>query len=110
MSSRSGFYDVTNSSPPTTNSPFRSCQSLNGTDSPIFHSPRSSPDVERMRSENAAPNENTPLITNENHYGRAADNQSELSMSLVFPGSSNSFEAEAVPFWKHIRCVFIVIY
>jgi len=41
------------------------------------------------------------LIARENHYGNS---QSELSMSIAFPpGSSNSFEAEVVPFWKHIR-------
>lgn len=89
---------VTDSSPQstTTNSPFTSCQSLSGTDSPIFQSPRSSPDVEIMRSEGTDPTENTPLITHEDHYGG--------SMSLVFTGnSSNSFEPEVISFWKHIR-------
>ncbi|KAJ7327765.1 protein kinase [Desmophyllum pertusum] len=91
---------VTDSSPQstTTNSPFTSCQSLSGTDSPIFQSPRSSPDVEIMRSEGTDPTENTPLITHEDHYGG--------SMSLVFTGnSSNSFEPEVISFWKHIRNV-----
>ena len=106
MASR-GFFDVTNSSPPTASSPFRSCQSLSsGTDSPIFHSPSSSPDIERMQSGGAAPNENTPLITQGYHYGRAADidRQGELSMSIEFPSSSsNSFEPKDVPFWTHIK-------
>ena len=109
MASR-GFFEAPNSSPPTTNSPFRSCHSLSGTDSPIFHSPPSSPDIERMQTENSASNEITPLIPHENHYGRA-DDQREMSMSIVFPGSSsNSFEAEAVPFWKHIRYAFLLLY
>ena len=99
MASR-GFYDVTgNPSSPSRNSPH---QSLSGTDSPSFYSPRSlSPDIETMQREEEVSIENAPLITHENHD---ENNQSELSMSIVFPGSSsNSFEAEDVPFWKHIR-------
>ena len=92
-------YAVTDSSP---NSPCRSYQSISGTDSPSFYSPRSlSPDIETIHRAEGVSTENEPLIARENHYGNS---QTELSMSIVFPsGSSNSFEAEDVPFWKHIR-------
>lgn len=98
MTSR-GFYEVTIASP---NSPCPSYQSLSGTDSPSFYSPRSlSPDIETIQAGDEVSIENAPLITHENHDG---NDQGELSMSIVFPGSSsNSFEAEVVPFWKHIR-------
>jgi len=98
MASR-GFHAVTDSSP---NSPCRSYQSISGTESPTFYSPRSlSPDIETIQRAEEVSRENAPLITHENHYG---DNQSELSMSLAFRDrSSSSFEAEVVPFWKHIR-------
>jgi len=80
------FFDFApeSSSPPgTNNSPYRSCQSLNGTESPIFHLPRLlSPEDDIIRRENAEASENTPLIAHENHYGTAAE-QNEFSMSLV---------------------------
>ena len=99
MASR-GSQAVTDSSP--LNSPCRSYQSISGTDSPTFYSPRSlSPDIETMQTVEEVSGENAPLITQEDHYGSS---QSELSMSVVFHGSSStSFEAEVVPFWKHIR-------
>jgi len=103
------FFDFApeSSSPPgTNNSPYRSCQSLNGTESPIFHSPRLlSPEDDIIRCENAEASENTPLIAHENHCGTAAD-QNEFSMSLVFRGSSlssSSLELEDIPVWKRIR-------
>lgn len=100
------FFDFApeSSSPPgTNNSPYRSWQSLNGTESPIFHSPRSlSPEDDIIRRENTEAPENTPLIADENHYGTAAE-QNEFSMSLVFRGSSSSLELEDIPVWKRIR-------
>ena len=96
MASR-GFHAVTDLSP---SSPCRSYQSISGTDSPTFYSPRSlSPDIETRGEEISR--ENAPLITHENHDG---NDQRELSMSIVFPDSpSSSTEAGDVPIWKHIR-------
>ena len=93
------FHAVTASSP---SSPCRSYQSISGTESPTFYSPRSlSPDVETVQRGEEISRENAPLITHENHD---TNNQRELSMSVVFPdSSSSSCEAEDVPFWKHIR-------
>ena len=83
-------------------SPCRSYQSISGTDSPTFYSPRSlSPNIETVERGEEISRENAPLITHENHYG---NNQGELSMSIEFHGSSSSSTAaEVVPFWKHIR-------
>lgn len=95
MASR-GFHAATDSSP---NSSCRSYQSISGTASPTFYSPRSlSPDIERG---DEVSRDDAPLITHEDHHG---NNQSEPPMSIVFPDSSStSFEAEVVPFWKHMR-------
>lgn len=90
-----GFHAVTDSSP---SSPCRSYQSMSGTDSPTFYSPRSlSPDIVPVQGGEEISRDDAPLITHENDEG-------ELSMSIVFPdSSSSSVEAEVVPFWKHMR-------
>lgn len=93
-SQRYSNFHTPSSSPPVTNqsSPFRSCQSLSGTESPAFHSPRSSPVDELLGRENEDVSE-TPLITHDDHYG---------SMSLVFRGSSANFELEKTSLWRRI--------
>lgn len=98
MASR-GFHAVSDSSP---SSPCRSYQSISGTNSPTFYSPRSlSPDIEVVQRGEEISRENAPVITPENSDG---NNQSQLSMSIAFhDSSSSSTEAEVVPFWKHIR-------
>lgn len=95
--------------PPGTNqsSPFRSFQSLNEPESPSFETPRSSP-VREIHSVDD-PSENAPLLTREDHYSEITSygtgGEIERSRSLVFPGSSVSFEREDMPLWKCIRQV-----
>ncbi|XP_020604072.1 P protein-like isoform X3 [Orbicella faveolata] len=98
MASR-GFHAATDSSP---NSSCRSYQSISGTESPTFYSPRSlSPDIEIIQRGDEVSRDDAPLITHEDHHG---NNQSELPMSIVFADSSStSFEAEVVPFWERMR-------
>ena len=77
-----------------------------GSDSQVFHSPRSlSPQDDIIHRENTEASE--ILVTHENHYGTctppAAANQDERSMSLHFIGSSSSFELEQVSVWRRIR-------
>ncbi|XP_068695675.1 P protein-like isoform X1 [Montipora foliosa] len=78
----------------------RSCQS----DSPVFLSPRSlSPRDEILQRENTETSEITPLITDENHYGTAADTNELVSMSPDFRGSSSSYQAGEVSKWRNLR-------
>lgn len=91
--------DPGSQTPPGTNqsSPFRSCQSLNEPESPSFQTPRSSP-VRQIHGVDD-PLENAQLLTLEDHYSEIT------SRSLVFPGSSVSFELEDLPLWKRVRQV-----
>ena len=75
-----------------------------GSDSQVFHSPRSlSPQDDIIHRENTEASE--ILVTHENHYGTppAAMNQDERSMSLHFTASSSSFELEQLSVWRRIR-------
>lgn len=108
MASR-GFYDIpSNRSPPTsTNSPYQSCRSLSETDSPIFRSPRSSPEAEIMHNYGTFASEiesdEQQLVTQENHFARA-DSQSESSMSIMFQSTASPPDSfQSVSFWRHLR-------
>lgn len=79
----------------------RSCQS----DSPVFLSPRSlSPRDEILQRENTETSEITPLITDENHYGTAADTNElvSVSMSSDFHGSSSNYHP-SMSMWRNLR-------
>lgn len=79
----------------------RSCQS----DSPVFLSPRSlSPRDEILQRENTETSEITPLITDENHYGTAADTNElvSVSMSSDFHGSSSNYHT-SMSMWRNLR-------
>ena len=92
--------------PPGTNqsSPFRSFQSLNDPESPTFQTPRSSPVREIDGIDDSL--DNAPLLTQEDHYSEITEREIERPRSLVFPGSSVSFELEDMPLWKRIRQVY----
>ena len=71
-------------------------------DSSVFHSPQSvSPVNDEMWHENT----DSPLITDEDHYGDhgTSGDHNELSMSLDLRGSSSSHELNNVSVWKRIR-------
>lgn len=97
--------------PPGTNqsSPFRSFQSLNDPESPTFQTPRSSPVREIDGIDDSL--DNAPLLTQEDHYSEitsyGTEREIERPRSLVFAGSSVSFELEDMPLWKRIRQVYI---
>ena len=100
------YFDPGSQSPPSTNqnSPFRSCQSLNEPESPLFHSPESSSEEDStlLREDDVLEN-SAPLITQENHHG--TERPIGRSMSLVFSDSSSSIKTAGIPLWRRVRQV-----
>ncbi|XP_022795377.1 P protein-like isoform X1 [Stylophora pistillata] len=101
-------YNVSRS-PSSASSPYQSYRSLSDTDSPIFCSPRSSPDAEVMENygtfATATDNEEEQLVTQENHFARADSTTSLVPASLAIglPAATSSNSPASVSFWGHLR-------
>lgn len=86
-------------------SPYQSYRSLSETDSPIFRSPRSSPDAELMNNYGTFTSEieEEQLLIRENHFARADSTNSQGSISMELPAAKSRSSSHSVSLWEHLR-------
>lgn len=86
-------------------SPYQSYRSLSETDSPIFRSPRSSPDAELMNNYGTFTSEieEEQLLIRENHFARADSTNSQGSISMELPAAKSRSSSHSLSLWGHLR-------